>query len=1041
LTDGLDARLDGLEAKLDHLTALVEKLAGDQRPATDATDATVDDDAERWRRLGLTEGERRTVTVLFADVSGFTALSEQLDPEAFQLVMRDTMSLLAGCVTAHGGTLEKFIGDALCALFGAPVAHPDEPERAARSALAMHETLRQRAEARPDLPVLGVHIGINTGPVIAGAVGDGSQFGVMGDTINSAARLMNLATEGETFVSAQTARRLRHAFRLEDRGLHEVKGKSQPLAVSSLLAELGPDERAAARRLEVPLVGRDAELGALARVAQQAAGGDGATVILVGDDGTGTSRLAEEAASRLAAEGWRVLQASARVQAETPLGLVASALGPLLAERSGAVAGGTSGPLAAVLLAGGAAAPHDFELVLGDVVTAAARETPLVVVLDDAEQADPGSVEVVRYLSRATARERVLWLLTGNHVPVPFEPLVGSPDVIVQRVDPLDDAAVADLFDPLFPGALSAPQRAPLAHLAEGNTQYAVEIALALIDDGVLVETDDHRWKAAGDVDACELPGSVAELVEARIDELSTSARLTLQEASVIGQRFSRRLLERVATIPTSLEAALAELVQEELIVPAGDEEHGGMWAFRSRLVREVAYDSVLRRRRPAAHRAVADALLALEPDHVAENADLLAHHFEEGDDPPLAVPYLLDAVNRAERSYNLTGALERARRALRLRDRFPGRVDDRDAARLLQRVGINKVLLGDASGLDELEQAVELLASTGAEPAAVASLEERVGWYLVVAGQREAAVPHLQRAQAIAEADLDGTARAAVLAAVATTRAYAAGAMGDLAVGLAAVDGAELDAEAAGDRFTEARARLVGGVLRLWSGRAEEAVEHLRAALEVAWAEVYATIADRCGRWLVHALVDADRCDEADELARPLLARADDRGDPTVACGVRAALAQRWRRAGDLDRAGAAAAEAAAIAAGRAVAPDVVADAYYALAEIALDAAGGGADADTVAIATHEAEFHLAALVAAHEADDWLAWRSAARIALVRGRIALLRGDRDAAAAFAADARTAVGRAGAEPELRAAEHLAAAARDAGVGRSTVPTS
>src|SRR3954452_15922381 len=187
-------------------------------------------DDSLWQRLGLTEGERRNVTVLFADVSGFTALSEHLDTEEFQLVMKDAMSAIAAIITRNDGYIEKFIGDAVCAIFGAPVAHDDEPQRAARSAIEINDALNAKAAARPDLPAIGMHAGINTGIVIAGTVGDGSQFGVMGDTINTASRLLNLAQRGEIFVSAETARRLRRGFRLEDRGVFSVKGKEQPVA-------------------------------------------------------------------------------------------------------------------------------------------------------------------------------------------------------------------------------------------------------------------------------------------------------------------------------------------------------------------------------------------------------------------------------------------------------------------------------------------------------------------------------------------------------------------------------------------------------------------------------------------------------------------------------------------------------------------------------------------------------------------------------------------------------------------------------------------
>lgn len=1027
--EALGDRLDGLEAKLDRLVELVEGLRSSTAAGGADPGSPLGGGDEVWQRLGLTEGERRIVTVLFADVSGFTALSEQLDPEAFQLVMRDTMTLLADCVTEEGGTLEKFIGDALCALFGAPVAHPDEPERAARAALAMHEALARRAKDRPDLPELEVHVGINTGPVIAGAVGDGSQFGVMGDTINSAARLMNIAVHRETIVSAETARRLRHGFRLEDRGVHEVKGKSKPIATFALLGELAPEERVAtASRLEAPLVGRDREMAQLRALAAGAAAGDGRAVVLLGEDGAGSSRLAAEVAKELGASGWRVLQASARVHAETPLGLVATALGPLLADGAGQLAGGTQGPLASALLADASAAPHDFELMLGEVVVAAAQETPLLVALDDADQADPGSIEVFRYLARSTADDRVLWVLAANEVPPPFEVLVGSPDLVVLEIPPLRDADLRDLFEGVFPGALTPEARDRLAHLADGNVQYAIEIALALIDEGLLVETETG-WRAVGDVATCELPGSVAELVEARIDQLSTAARLVLQDAAVIGQRFGRQLLERVATVPGAVEAALAELVESDLVVPGGGGEPG-LWSFRSRLVREVAYESILKRRRPAAHRAVADALLQLEPDRVRDNAELLAHHFEEGDDPPLALAHLLVAVNRAERAYNLTGAVDRARRALRLRDRFPGRVPDADAAWLLQRLGINRLLLGDRSGHDDLEEAVALLGATGAPAATVAGLEERVGWYLAVDGEREAATRHLQRAQAIAEGDLDGEARTGILAGVATTRAFVAGAMGDLVVGLAAVDGAEHEAAVAGDRFVEARAKLVGGVLRYWSGLATEAADHLRSALDLAWQETYATIADRCGRWLVAALVDAGRGDEALALGRPILARADDRGDPTVACGVRAALAQHWRLAGDHDRAVRRAEEAESILTGRWVAPDAAADSRLVLAQLALDPVlGAPPDPDALGVATHEAERHLRALEAVLEVDPWLGWRSRARIALLRARVALLHDDAEGAADLAGDARAAVARAAARRELVGADLLEGEAR------------
>jgi class 3 adenylate cyclase/tetratricopeptide (TPR) repeat protein len=988
--DALEARVAALEARVAELVDLVARLGdpADVEPAAGADDL--------WRRLGLVEGERRSVTVLFADVTGFTELSETLDPEAMQLVMRETMTLLAECILAQGGTLEKFIGDAVCAIFGAPLGHPDEPERAARAALAMHRALEARAAARPDLPPLNVHVGINTGPVIAGAVGDGSQFGVMGDTINTAARLMGLAKDAQTFVSASTARRLRRGFHLVDAGLHEVKGKAEPLSVASLLGELSEAERGDAPSLRAPLVGRDDELAALDRLATAAGAGDGVVALVLGDRGHGVSRLVTVLTDRLADAGWRALRASSRVHSETPLGLVASVLRPLVED-----AGDSLDPqVADALLGGGVTAPHDFELGLADLLVSASREQPVVVTVEDVDDADPGSLEVLRYLTRATAAEAVLWVLAAEQLPVVFDPALGTDDAAVVRVGPLGDRDIEALFDAVFPGVLAPADRSRLAHLAEGNPQFALEIAHALVDDGVVAETAEGGWVLQGDIADVELPGSVAELIEARIDQLPTRARLTLQEAAVIGVRFGAELLCQVAAEPSAVDTALADLAAAELVVepPAGSDR----WSFRSRLVREVAYDSILRRRRPPAHRAVAEALLQLEPDRVEDNADLLAHHFEHGDEPALAMPHLVRAIDRAGAAYNFTGALDRARRAIRLRDRFPDRVDGHVTAFLFQHKGILQLVLGDEGGLADLKTAAELYESFGS-PAEVVALHEQVGWYLTAAGRAEAG-EHLAVAEEVANGSLEGPGRAAALAAVATSRALAAAAHGDLDGGLAAATAAVATSREAGDAFTETRALTVAGVCELWAGRHTEATAHLRQALDLAWSNVFGTLADRCGRWLVMALVELGEFTEAVEVAEPLLARADDRGDPSVGCGVRAGLANLWRQVGDFERARGLAAEAVRTAEERLVAADAAADAHLLLSRVFHEELGAG-ELGEEAAADAEAHFE-AALAIADSSGGWLAWRWRCRVAVVRGRFALHDGNLDAVLEAVAEAR-----------------------------------
>jgi class 3 adenylate cyclase len=971
-----------------------------------------------WQRLGLAEGERRTVTVLFCDVSGFVELAGRLDPEEFQLVMRDTMAAIAGVITRFDGYIEKFIGDAVCAIFGAPVAHDDEPQRAARSALEINRVLAERSRRRPDLPELRMHSGINTGVVIAGTVGDGSQFGVMGDTINSAARLMNLAVAGEIFLSAETARRLRRQFRIEDRGLYEVKGKDRPVPVFDLLGPLAAGDATAATELRAPFVNRAEELAVLVAAAEAARGGAGSTVVLVGEPGVGKTRLVDETLGRVGA-AFRVLRASARVVGEQALGVLTNALMPVLEEATGVLAS----EVGAVLASGSARVPPDFEVRLADRLEGASQEQPLLIVLEDVESADSGALELARFLSRRTTESPILWLVATRRLPDLLRPADDEPGLSTLRVEPLDRAATAALFDGLLPGAFTPADCLRLADQADGNPEFASEIALSLIDDGVVTEAGDGTWRVTGDLNRVTIPDTVAELVEARLDRVGTAARLALQEASVIGMRFSTRLLDAVASAPASLDAALAELEAMELLVAPDADDPKRMWVFRSHVVRQVAYDSILRRRRTVAHRSVADALTALEPDHVADNAELLASHLERSDQPARAIPHLRVACLRAQQSHSLTGAAERARRALRIRERFPDQVGDADTAWFLYQLGICRLMAGDDGGLADLEETGRLWRTQG-DAAEEARLEERIGWYLTLGNDPVRAGHHLVRAQELAQSPAVGPPEAAAVeAAVAVSRAFSAGAAGRLTVAFDTIDGAIAEAREAGDAYTEARALLVQGVLCLWEGRVDDARTHLRGALDLAWAGDFPFLGDRCGRWLVLASVDSGHHDEALDLAEPLLARADERGDPSVAVGVRAAVAQLWREHGDLAQARALATEAVEIAGERTVAVDAAAEAELVLVDVALDAASAGT------AGVEEASIPLERLETLLAADDFLGWRLSARYQLARGRAALVAGDPTGARERAAAARHALGRAGARRERLVADRLEGEAR------------
>ena len=611
---------DGIAAVLQEQTqaiaALREEVAALRRELRGEIDAgrAVDDMADEladptdWRRLGLADGERRHVTVLFADVSGFTALAEQVDPEVCRLVMVDTMAALAEIVSRHGGHIEKFIGDAVCAIFGAPVAHDDEPQRAVRAAVEMHRTMVERATSHPDLPPLEVHIGINTGLVIAGGVGDGTQFGVVGDTINTAARLMDKAANRQTFVSLETASRVRREFLVEDMGRHVMKGKQEPVPVFSVVRPLRDDERAEARVLRAPLTGRDRELAELIDAARHAAGQQ--AVLVTGDAGLGKTRLLDELEAALLEDGILVLRATAQVLGARPLELVDDALAPL-----------------------GLDLLHHVvpERAATDALLAAAAARPVAVLLDNAHHADEPSLDLLSSLVEATTPAPIVWVLTARpHA----RGVKGSRPL---PLAPLPEEAVAELLTHLLHGAVSDDEAHLLAGRAGGNPEFAEEIALALLDDGTIVQAGEG-WRVTGDLAAFPIPRTVHEMIEARIDALDTAAKVALQDASVIGVRFSRALLGAIATLPTAVDAALAELVAAELVrPPAGDDP---WYSFRNPTVREVAYELMLHRRRPAAHRRVAEGLLELHPGEEADMAEMLAHHFAAAGDDDRAAQY-----------------------------------------------------------------------------------------------------------------------------------------------------------------------------------------------------------------------------------------------------------------------------------------------------------------------------------------------------------------------------------------------------------------
>ncbi len=663
-----EAEMDGLRREIDELRTQLLAMA--------------DTGDDVWTRLGLSEGERRTVTVLFADVSGFTTMAEGLDPEDCTVIMRDTLRGLAKVVTDNGGYVEKFIGDAVCALFGAPVAYEDEPQRAARAALEMHAFLERLAGLRPHLPALTVHIGINTGTVIAGEIGDGSQFGVMGDTINTAARLMDAATSRQTFVAAATAARLRGSFELVAAGSRALKGKKQEIVAYELV---GPATGASIDPVETPFIGRTEPLALLVADARPS------LVVLTGPPGIGKSRLLREAVETIESK-LLVTLATARAHGARPGQVVADALAPILAALPD---GDLQRQCVGFLDETFENLPPEFEPILAEALCQSATRSPVAIFIDGYEQADPGSAALLAYLVRQTQGAPITWTVAAReHAAVVVELLTRLGELATEwQVPPLPRDETERLLDALLPGALDPSTRRHLAEVAAGSPEYCGELARALIDQELVVPMG-NAWEAVGDITRLETPESLRELIEARLERLDTSSRRVLQAAAVIGVRFSLGLLGHTADEPDFVDAALDELERLQMLVAPDDDSPDGYWSFRTPLLRSVVYDSVLRRRRPEFHRRVADGLVEMHPGDEVSMAELLGFHYEQARDAERAQHYLQVAAERAHLAHAFAAAADlRGRALVLLAD------DDPSGPTLRQRRAEARLLSGDLDG------------------------------------------------------------------------------------------------------------------------------------------------------------------------------------------------------------------------------------------------------------------------------------------------------------------------------------------------------
>ncbi len=684
---------------------------------------------------GPRSDERRIVTVLFADVVGFTPLSEDRDPEHVKNLLDRCFERLASDISSHGGRVDKIVGDEIMAVFGAPVAHEDDPERAVRAALQMQRNLVEHAEETG--ADVRMRIGINTGEVVVGALRAGGDVTALGDVVNIAKRLQTAAEPGRILVGPGTFAATKDVISYEELGALTVKGRGTPVEAWNAVQPLGPPGVRPGRG-RTPLVGRKSELALMWHALGTAvAHGRPHFVLIVGDAGMGKTVLVEEAIemariqhSALVIQGrclpygeanpwWPVAEAlrqACEIDAEDPADVAAEKCRRVI----GALIGAEDEGAEASRVADGLLYLMGYEETLPDLEPSRAREEavrsiqvslaaiagdrPLVVVLSEIHWADKLVLDLVDSMFDRLRNLPILFIATARpELEERWAPKPGRHNLFVLNLDPLDRSEAAEYVRKLL-GSEPPPEVVDLVIERSGGNPLFISELIAVMGETGFATSSTDRFESG------EFPATLRGLVSARIDGLDRADRAVLEDASVIGRSGPIGALLALAEARGELDAKtrLATLTHRELLVA-----EGGEYEFKSDLVRDVAYETLTKTERARRHAAVGDwlASYAKRTEREEEHLERIAHHYANaaqlvdevgavedvpGDVLDRAITWLDRAVARAEgretvgvsihlleHALRLVGDSEPLRRAGFLLSRARGRaaVRDMDAA------------------------------------------------------------------------------------------------------------------------------------------------------------------------------------------------------------------------------------------------------------------------------------------------------------------------------------------------------------------------
>jgi class 3 adenylate cyclase/tetratricopeptide (TPR) repeat protein len=593
---------------------------------------------------------RKIVTVVFCDVTGFTGLGEELDPESLRAIMARYFSAASGVLQRHGGVVEKFIGDAVMAVFGVPTLHEDDALRAVRAAAGILDELDDlNEELERDTGIrIAVRIGVNTGEVVAGDPASGQTM-VTGDAVNVAARLEQAASPGEILIGAPTYRLTKDAVDAKAIAPLSLRGKSRELEAFRLIA-VHPGTPMLSRRMDSPLVGRRHELMLLKESFGRSVRERSCHLFtMLGAAGVGKSRLATELADNADArvlwgrclpygEGItyypieEIIRDAADLRNESGSEEATAEIASLFDEH-----GEQEGRVLAQLLAQACgirevttsweesawAVRRLFEML--------AREGPQIVVIDDLQWAEPALLDLIEYVADWTQNVPLLLLCMSRPELLDQRPgwAGGKHNATSILLEPLTTTETEKLIENLLDGGLSDSEAKTLiAASAEGNPLFAEEMTAMLLEEGLLQRTS-NGWVASGDLSRVSVPPTIQALLAARLEQLSEEERAIIESASVIGKIFWRKALVDLDADSAAVNRGLMSLMRKELIRPERSNFADDAFSFRHILTRDAAYDSMPKESRSRQHERFANWLAEQVAVSAGDYDEILGHHFE----------------------------------------------------------------------------------------------------------------------------------------------------------------------------------------------------------------------------------------------------------------------------------------------------------------------------------------------------------------------------------------------------------------------------